>query len=213
MSDRPGPYELWRQAGGGTPAYSRQEYHRLMVSHGHLVLRPACICARVVDDPAEHEPACPRLKDNDRRLACGWLPGGEQSPRLTVAVTGDRNWRHPLMLKLILGGLAVAFLPDFELLIGDCPAGADAQALDLARGAGWAHRVFHARWDEMEAEGKPRNAAGPLRNREMLDALQAADGQRLVVAFHDHLDHSKGTKDCADEAKRRGLPVYLVSKL
>src|SRR6266536_262988 len=133
MSDRPGPYELWRQAGGGTPAYSRQEYHRLMVSHGHLVLRPACICARVVDDPAEHEPACPRLKDNDRRLACGWLPGGEQSPRLTVAVTGDRNWRHPLMLKLTLGGLAVAFLPDFELLIGDCPAGADAQALDLAR--------------------------------------------------------------------------------
>ena len=33
------PYELWRQAGGGTGQYDREKYHDLMVAHG-LILRP-----------------------------------------------------------------------------------------------------------------------------------------------------------------------------
>lgn len=210
MSGRPGPFELWQQAGGGTPTYSRETYHRLMVEHGHLVPRPACTCGDPAD-PAMHLQDCPRYQNNDQRLACGWLPG-EPRP-LTVVITGDRNWRHPTILKMLLGGLAIGFLPGFELLIGDCPTGADAQALDLARSAGWPHRVFHARWNDMQAEGKPRAAAGPLRNREMLDALEASPGERLVVAFHDHLDRSKGTKNCVHQAQDRGLPIYLVSKL
>jgi hypothetical protein len=75
MNNQPSPFELWRQAGGGTPAYSATEYHRLMVEHGHLVPRPACICLHAPAGPAEHEPGCPRYQDNDRRLPCGWLPG------------------------------------------------------------------------------------------------------------------------------------------
>ncbi len=218
MSDRPGPYELWRQAGGGTPTYSAEEYHRLMVSHGHLVPRPACTCTHVVDDPASHEPACPRYQDNDRRLPCGWLPGQDKPQRLTVVVTGDRNWTHPKMLRLVIVGLALGYLADdgasgFELLVGDCPTGADQETRGVCERASIPHRVFHARWDQMAAEGKPRNAAGPLRNREMLDALQAAQGERLVVAFHDNLVTSKGTLDCVREAKQRDFPVYLVSKL
>lgn len=40
-------YDLWRQAGGGTDAYSRAEYHRLMVDAGLMVVRtePAPKCA------------------------------------------------------------------------------------------------------------------------------------------------------------------------
>jgi hypothetical protein len=29
--------DLWKQAGGGTPTYSRQKYHDLMVEHGLIV--------------------------------------------------------------------------------------------------------------------------------------------------------------------------------
>jgi hypothetical protein len=64
----------------------------------------------------------------------------------------------------------------------------------------------------MAAEGKPRRAAGPERNRAMLDRLDQAAGGRLVVAFHDDLNHrSKGTRHCATEARRRGYPVALVT--
>jgi hypothetical protein len=216
MSERPPPHLLYRQAvtshgSRGADAVSR-EYHRLLIEHGHLVPRPACTCG-AVDAVSEHHQDCPRYQNNDQRLPCGWLPGPDKLTPLTLVVTGDRNWRHPLMLKLTLSAIAIAFLPNFELLVGDCPTGTDRTALDWARDNGWPHRVFHARWDQMAAEGLPRRAAGPLRNREMLDALQAAPGQHLVVAFHDRLDQSKGTRDCAHEAKRRDLPVYLVGKL
>jgi hypothetical protein len=193
MSDRPPPFELWRQAGGGTPDYSRQEYRRLMVQHGHLI-------------PGTPVP-----------LACGWPDGQDPARRLTMVVTGDRDWQHPKILRLALLGIALGYLDEdghgFELLVGDCPTGADMETRGLCERAGIPYHVFHARWDQMQAEGKPRNAAGPLRNREMLDALQACPGEQLVVAFHDHLEASKGTRDCVQEAKRRGLPVYLVSKL
>jgi hypothetical protein len=44
----------------------------------------------------------------------------------------------------------------------------------------------------------------------MLDRLDQADGERLVVAFHDDLDgRSRGTHHCAAEARRRGYPVAL----
>jgi hypothetical protein len=44
----------------------------------------------------------------------------------------------------------------------------------------------------------------------MLDRLDQADGARLVVAFHDDLDgRSRGTRHCADQARRRGYPVAL----
>jgi hypothetical protein len=195
----------------------RREYHRLLAEHGHLVPRPDCTCGHVVDQPDEHQPGCPRYQDNDRRLECGWLPG-QRSPQLTVVITGARDWQHAKMLRFVVLGLALGYLDDegrygFEILVGDCPTGADAEALGLCRRAGIPHRVFRARWDAMATEGKPRKAAGPLRNREMLDALQRCPGEQLVVAFHDDLQRSKGTRDCVNEAKRRGLPVYLVSKL
>ena len=41
MSTRPGPFELWPRAGGGTSSYSRERYHELMLEHGLLIpLKP-----------------------------------------------------------------------------------------------------------------------------------------------------------------------------
>ncbi len=36
-NERPGPAELWRQAGGGTPGFSRDRYRELLIAHGHII--------------------------------------------------------------------------------------------------------------------------------------------------------------------------------
>ncbi len=54
MTNVPSPYDLWKQAGGETDDYSRDEYRRLMFEHGHL--QPLA--------PGEHA----------KPLPCGW-PG------------------------------------------------------------------------------------------------------------------------------------------
>lgn len=49
-------------------------------------------------------------------------------------------------------------------------------------------------------------AAGAIRNRFMLDK-----NPDCVIAFHNNLESSRGTKDCVTEALRRGKPVLLIS--
>jgi len=60
---------------------------------------------------------------------------------------------------------------------------------------------FPAHWDEYG------RAAGPIRNRQMLDKGWAD----AVVAFHLNLDESKGTADMVREARKRGLPVWVCT--
>lgn len=50
--------------------------------------------------------------------------------------------------------------------------------------------------------------AGPIRNRAM---ILAHPDIALVMAFHDHIWTSKGTKDMVSVALRRGILVNLVS--
>ena len=71
----------------------------------------------------------------------------------------------------------------------------------------WKHlgvdvRPYPADWTRF------RKSAGPIRNRQMLD-----DQPDLVVAFHDDLAASKGTKDCVEEAARRGIPVWHLRRV
>jgi hypothetical protein len=128
----------------------------------------------------------------------------------TILVTGDRRWRHPDRLAQVLDQAAAEAGGRVRLLVGDCPTGADRHAARWARQRGVPVQVFRARWAQMAAEGRPRRAAGPLRNRAMLDALDRAEGERLVVAFHDDLVRSRGTRQCVAEARRRGYPVTVI---
>jgi O-acetyl-ADP-ribose deacetylase (regulator of RNase III) len=129
----------------------------------------------------------------------------------TILVTGDRRWIHPDRLAQVLDQAAAEAGGPLRLLVGDCPTGADRHAVRWARQRGVAFQVFPARWNQMAAEGRPRRAAGPLRNLAMLDALDEADGARLVVAFHDNLPGSHGTRQLVRAARGRGYPVTLVS--
>lgn len=54
-----------------------------------------------------------------------------------------------------------------------------------------------------------KKAAGPIRNRRMLDMLEKEED--LVIAFHEDLANSKGTKDTVEEARLRGIKVEVIS--
>jgi hypothetical protein len=93
------PHELYGQAvetlGAQGEDAVRAEYHRLMVEHGHLVPRPACTCGA---EP--HAEGCPRFRDNDRRLACGWLPGERATTVPQVALSVWQPWAYLLVTGL-----------------------------------------------------------------------------------------------------------------
>jgi len=50
-------------------------------------------------------------------------------------------------------------------------------------------------------------AAGPIRNQRMLTQGKPD----LVVAFHDNLEHSKGTKNMLKQATEKGVPTKLLT--
>lgn len=113
---------------------------------------------------------------------------------MKVLVTGSRHWD---IAGQILDRLAK--LPKLTTIITGGARGVDATAGVAARVNGFDLIEFPANWT---GRGK---AAGPYRNRLMLDM-----NPDLVIAFHEDYENSKGTKDCVEEAKRRGIKVEMV---
>ncbi len=113
---------------------------------------------------------------------------------MKVLVCGDRNWadRKPIRKALL------SILP-LDLVIEGGAKGADTLAREVAEELGIIVREFKADW------AKYGRAAGPIRNRQMLD-----EKPDRVLAFHDNLEESKGTKDTVTEARRRGIPVSVI---
>jgi hypothetical protein len=80
--------------------------------------------------------------------------------------------------------------------------GADILAGQAAFGLGLHVHTYPAEWHIYG------NAAGPVRNRRMLDENPEVE---LVIAFHDQLHKSSGTKDMLKEAIKRHIPVVHYS--
>lgn len=114
---------------------------------------------------------------------------------MTLVVTGSRDWKNYRRIEELLTHLK----PDL-LLVGDCPTGADPMAFTAAKALGIKCAVKYADWRHYGL------AAGPMRNRVMLDM-----NPDLVLAFHENIEKSKGTKDCYEEANRRGLSTMLIT--
>jgi hypothetical protein len=70
----------------------------------------------------------------------------------------------------------------------------------IAEELGLEVRKYPAKW---HTYGK---AAGPIRNREMLK-----ENPELVIAFHDDIKNSKGTKDMVTIAQKAGITVVIIS--
>lgn len=121
---------------------------------------------------------------------------------MRVLVCGDRHWTDQTLVETMLFG----YNRDDELvLIEGCAPGADTCACAWGRDElpGDRHMHFPAAWDRYG------RGAGPRRNEQML-----VQGQPdIVLAFHNDLTQSKGTKDMIARAMGAGVHVFHVRRI
>jgi hypothetical protein len=107
-------------------------------------------------------------------------------------------WEYDV-LTAVLDGLREGH--DIEAVITGGAKGADRQGHDWAGFYGYERPVFHADW------AKHGNAAGPIRNQQMLDEGKPD----LVVAFVDKpLAESRGTVDMVSRARKAAVKTVVV---
>jgi YspA, cpYpsA-related SLOG family len=122
---------------------------------------------------------------------------------MRVLICGDRNWqdRDLIELKVIELENEPRHLRDGLTLIHGAARGADSLAASVCDLRGWEVKGYPADWARLG------RAAGIIRNQQMLDEGEPD----LVVAFHDDLEHSKGTGDMVRRARKAGIPVEVVT--
>lgn len=113
---------------------------------------------------------------------------------MRVLVCGDRTWTD----RDVIAARLVQLPPTAHVVHGGAH-GADTIAGEVAAAMGLVVTCVPARWT---VYGR---AAGPIRNRAMLDLAPT-----LVIAFHADLSRSRGTRDCVEEATRRGIPIEVI---
>jgi len=113
-----------------------------------------------------------------------------------ILVTGDRNWTDEQTILAALVGLKAREGTAVTIIHG-AARGADTIAGRIAKELGFDVEAYPADWNKY---GK---AAGPIRNKQML-----REGKpQGVLAFHDDLFHSRGTRNMVEISKSAGLPV------
>jgi hypothetical protein len=117
---------------------------------------------------------------------------------LIVLICGDRNWNNFKLIEAFI----ITLPKSTKIVEGDC-RGADKISGYLARKHGLEVIPVPAKW---ELYGK---AAGPIRNQEMIDKYKLD----LVVAFHNHIESSKGTKDMIERAKKAGIEFRIIKEV
>jgi hypothetical protein len=110
-----------------------------------------------------------------------------------IVVCGSRNWTDG---DLVWSVLEVLRHP-VEIIHGDAP-GADRIAAEIAEEQGFRVTAVPAEWDRYG------RSAGMKRNVQMLEMNPS-----IVIAFWD--GKSRGTAHTVREARKRGIPVLVVS--
>lgn len=117
-----------------------------------------------------------------------------------ILVTGDRNWTiENEAQKIIVWTLLHGFREQQPTVVHGAARGVDSIADEHAKALGYDVHPHPANWDEFH------KAAGPIRNQEMLDE----EHPDIVLAFHDDLTHSKGTKDMVNKAVKAQVPTII----
>ena len=114
---------------------------------------------------------------------------------LKILVCGDRDWTNVQRIREILA----TYSTDITIIEGEA-RGADSIARDISTELGFTVVKCPADWS------KYGRSAGPIRNIQMLDMKPD-----IVLAFHDDLERSKGTRHTVTEAMRRGIHVIVYT--
>ena len=136
--------------------------------------------------------------------AMGWSANLDNAPagQIRVIVTGSRDLTPDAYdtIKATLQRELADLDPAKVTIVHGAAKGADRLAAQAARELGMRTEGHRADWD---THGK---AAGPLRNRQMLDS-----GAQRVIAFVDKpLDQSRGTADMVDRARNAAIPATVI---
>lgn len=115
---------------------------------------------------------------------------------MIIIACGSRDWKDVETIREFISTLP----KDSTVIHGSCK-GADEIAGHVSREFGMNVQEYPADWKK---HGK---AAGPLRNQLMLDE----GNPELVVAFHDDISSSKGTKDMVARASKRKVRVEIIT--
>jgi len=115
---------------------------------------------------------------------------------MRVLVCGSRDWFDKDKIKQELEMLGSITL----LIHGDC-RGADTLAVQIAKELNIEIKAFPANWKLYGL------SAGPKRNQQMLDEGKPD----YVLAFHDDIKSSKGTKDMISRVIKSGINYKIIS--
>ena len=128
---------------------------------------------------------------------------------MIVLVTGDRNWKRmdiierelrkfPADTIIIHGGARGA-----DTLVGFVADKLGMKVMESEKGV----KGFPAKWDMYG------RAAGPIRNQLMLTRIISyPDESKRVLAFHNNIAESLGTKDMVTRARKAGLSVDVIKE-
>lgn len=122
---------------------------------------------------------------------------------IRVLICGSRNWTNKARIGRYLDSLMdeEGYTADMITVIHGGCKGADHHAAMEAKGRGISVVEYPANWL------KHGLSAGPKRNQQMID-----DGKPdRVVAFHEDIAASKGTKDMIARAKFHDIPVTVIT--
>jgi hypothetical protein len=122
---------------------------------------------------------------------------------VSILVSGSRDWPYPGIIRQAIDDIRLSRPKHFITLIhGDCPSGADFQAKTYARELRIPIEAHPADWT---AYGR---AAGPLRNRKMVEIL---NDRTLPIFLGFILDQSRGTKGTFQLVQNLHLPWRLYT--
>ncbi len=114
---------------------------------------------------------------------------------MKVLICGSRSWSDEETMRTFF----LIMSKDTVILHGGC-RGADLMADDIAKKFGFEYYEYSANWERYGL------AAGPIRNQLMLDEGKP----NIVVAFHNNISESKGTKDMIRRARMAGVLCILI---
>ena len=115
---------------------------------------------------------------------------------MKILICGDRHWTDENTIAETL----FPYVMNYPIIIHGGARGADTMGETIAERFSLRTTSFRAQWNRYG------NSAGVIRNREMIKAKPD-----LVLAFHNDIENSKGTKDMINIAREAGIEVRVIT--